>query len=256
MPGSSGDAQRLAAHPAIVTGGAAGIGAAVARRLAQEGAGVVVVDVSGAGHDVVASIEESGDAAVFVRADVRSEDEWRRIVAVARERFGPIQVLINNAADYEVRAAHDLSAVEWAVQLEACLTTAFLGVRACLPDLLVTGGNVVMVSSVHAHVGLPGHPAYAAAKAGLLALARQLAVEYGPAVRVNAVTPGPILTPRWDGLDLDARRASAAATALSRLGSPEEVAAAVAFLASSDASYVTGSELRVDGGWSITKSSS
>jgi NAD(P)-dependent dehydrogenase (short-subunit alcohol dehydrogenase family) len=113
----------------------------------------------------------------------------------------------------------------------------------------------VIISSVHANFGLPGRPAYAAAKGGLVSLGRQLAVEYGPQLRVNTVLPGPILTSAWDHISEADRELSAAATAAGRLGSPDEVAAAVAFLASGDAAYVTGASLVVDGGWSAMKSS-
>jgi glucose 1-dehydrogenase len=113
----------------------------------------------------------------------------------------------------------------------------------------------VFVSSVHARFGLPGHPAYAAAKGALLALCGQLAVEYAPRVRVNAVLPGPILTPAWDGIGEADRRLTVEATPASRFGTPAELAAAIAFLASPEASFITGASLVVDGGWSVAKAS-
>jgi NAD(P)-dependent dehydrogenase (short-subunit alcohol dehydrogenase family) len=108
---------------------------------------------------------------------------------------------------------------------------------------------------VHALVGLPGHPAYAAAKGGLTALTRQLAVEYGPAVRVNCVLPGPILTPTWDRVGHEERQLSIRQTVAGRFGEPREVAAVIAFLACDEASFMTGASVVVDGGWSIFKAS-
>jgi NAD(P)-dependent dehydrogenase (short-subunit alcohol dehydrogenase family) len=203
---------------------------------------------------VVKRIEADGGRARAVLADVSDENAWSAVVRAA-DRFGPVGVLVSNAYAVEIAPAHATSRASWDRQLAVSLTGTFLGFRACLPGLRATRGSVVVISSVHAHFGLPGRPAYAAAKGALVSLARQLAVEYGPGLRVNAVLPGPILTSAWDGISAADRERSAAATAAGRLGTPEEVAAAVAFLASPEASYITGTSLVVDGGWSATKSS-
>jgi NAD(P)-dependent dehydrogenase (short-subunit alcohol dehydrogenase family) len=239
----------------VVTGAASGIGAACAVRLAEEGAAVVLADVRPA-DDVAARISSAGGRARAVVADVSRADDWARIAATARDTFGPVGVLVSNAYTVEVVAAGEMTPASWERQIAVNLTGTFLGVRTLLVDLLADDGSVVVVSSVHALVGLPGHPAYAAAKGGLVALARQLAVEYGPALRVNTVLPGPVLTAAWDRVSEVDRARSVAETVAGRFGTPAEVAAAVAFLASSEAAFITGASLVVDGGWTAVKSSS
>ncbi|MYV51985.1 SDR family oxidoreductase, partial [Streptomyces sp. SID3212] len=203
---------------------------------------------------VAAGIRTAGGRAAFVTADVSGPGDWDRIVAVAHT-FGPVGVLVSNAYTVDVAPAHTMTLASWERQLAVNLTGGFLGFRAVLPDLREQRGAVVLTSSVHAHKGIPGHPAYAASKGALLSLCGQLAVEYGPEVRVNAVLPGPILTAAWDRVPAEDRERSVAETAARRFGRPEEVAAAVAFLAAEEASYITGSSLLVDGGWSVVKAS-
>jgi NAD(P)-dependent dehydrogenase (short-subunit alcohol dehydrogenase family) len=246
---------RFTGRTAVVTGAASGIGAATAERLAQEGAAVVLADIAEErGAAVAERISKDGGRARFVTADVSAEEDWGRIAAAARD-FGPVDVLVSNAYTVDVTPAHETSLGSWQRQLDVNLTGAFLGFKAVLPDLRARRGAVVLTSSVHAHKGIPGHPAYAASKGALLSLCGQLAVEYGPEVRVNAVLPGPILTAAWDRVPPDDRARSIAETAAGRFGTPEEVAAAIAFLSSDEASYITGASLVVDGGWSVVKSS-
>ncbi|MGH9094193.1 MAG: SDR family NAD(P)-dependent oxidoreductase [Acidimicrobiales bacterium] len=254
--------QRFAGQVAVITGAASGIGAASARRLAAEGAHVVIADVDGdAGrtttasiNDAVSAIDGAGDA-VYADCDVADAGAWSGIRALVEERWGRLDVLHSNAYTDVVAPAHQLEEEGWDRTLAVNLKATYLATRAVIDLLARHEGSIVVTSSVHALIGLPGRPAYAAAKGGLCALARQLAVEYGPAVRVNAVLPGPILTPNWRDVSPADREASSEATVAGRLGTPEEVAATVAFLASRDASYITGASLTVDGGWSVKKES-
>jgi len=148
---------------------------------------------------------------------------------------------------------HELDERDWNRQMDVCLKQVFLSVKTAMPHLIEAHGVMINTSSVHALMGFSQHAAYDAAKGAISALTRQLAVEYGPDVRVNAVLPGGILTAAWDGVSEGEIAHFAGQAVAKRLGHPEEVAAVVAFLASEDASYITGEGVVVDGGWSITR---
>lgn len=243
---------RFAGTTVVVTGAGSGIGAAAAVRFAAEGAYVVVTNRTAAKAELVAeSIRRTDGQAIACGLDVAHTAEWSALRDELHRTGRRVDVVVNNAYALEMLPAHEVSEASWSRQIEVDLSAVYHSVRAFMPDLIEGEGTLINVASAHAIVAWKRHPAYAAAKGGVLALTRQLAVEYGPRVRVNALVPGPVMTPTWDGVSDDRIAAVAGGTALGRLGTAEEVAGAIAFLASADAAYITGAHLVVDGGQTI-----
>ncbi|WP_128436529.1 SDR family NAD(P)-dependent oxidoreductase [Streptomyces cyaneus] len=245
------DTTRFAGYGVLITGAARGIGAAVARRLAEEGARVLVTDVDGPEAEKTASkLRESGLTARASACDVADRASVEAAVAHAVDTFGSLDVLVNSAASCtpDTPLFEDGPDEAWARDLDVTLTGTYRCCRAALPHLAAGGrGAIVNIGSVNGLQDFGNH-AYSAAKAGLGSLTRTLAGHAASrAVRVNLVTPGTVRTSAWEGreAELDAIRPL---YPLGRVGEPEDIAAAVAFLASRDAAWITGTTLTVDGG--------
>ncbi|MFC9659987.1 SDR family oxidoreductase [Nocardia sp. NPDC127606] len=227
----------------VVTGGARGIGAAVARTLVKSGAGVVVADILERDGTTIAA--DLGPQAVFRRLDVTDEDEWRRVLDDAEATFGPLAVLVNNAGIVDFGGVESESPAQFRHVLDVNLVGAWLGMYLAAPRLRAAGdGVIVNVSSTAGLIGYSGIAGYVASKWGLRGLTKAAALELGNAnVRVCSVHPGPIRTPMTAGMDPSV----AAGQPLPRFGEPEEVAAMIGFVIS-EATFSTGSEFVLDGG--------
>jgi NAD(P)-dependent dehydrogenase (short-subunit alcohol dehydrogenase family) len=253
-------ADRLRDRVAIVTGAGQGIGEAIARRFAQQGAKVVIAEINPTtGSAVAESLRVEGGQAHFVATDVSRAETIEAMVAETTQRFGPPSILVNNAGINVFSDPLQLSDAEW----DRCFSVDLLGVwhccKAVLPGMLAHGGgSIVNIASVHAFQIIPHCFPYPVAKHGLLGMTRALAVEYAArGVRVNAVCPGYIATQinenYWASFpDPEAERTRAASRQpMNRIGTVDEVAWPTVFLASDEASYITGAMLVIDGGGSI-----
>jgi NAD(P)-dependent dehydrogenase (short-subunit alcohol dehydrogenase family) len=240
---------RFDGRVALVTGGASGIGRATALRFAEEGAAVVVADVQDdAGRAVVAEIEGAGGRASYRHLDVTDEQGWAETVAATLEAHGRLDVLVNNAGIGDTEPIEVTSLDTWNKVVAVTQTSVFLGTRAAAEALKASGhGSIVNISSMYGIVGSGVSPAYHAAKGAVRLLTKTVALGWATeGVRVNSVHPGFIDTPILGDTD---RNMLIAGTPMGRLGRPEEIAAAILWLASDEASFVTGAELVVDGGY-------
>jgi 3alpha(or 20beta)-hydroxysteroid dehydrogenase len=243
-------AGKLTGKVAIITGAAQGMGEAQAKLFAREGAKVVLADINANGARIA---EEIGSAAIFVKHDVTSEEDWAALIATAEERFGAINILVNTAAIAELGPLESMSKESFERQLRVNTLGVFLGMRAVVPSMATAGGGaIVNIGSVAALKPLlAGQGAYGASKWGMRGLTQIAALEFiSKNIRVNAIHPGPIDTPMMRSSVPDPSILGGI-TAANRVGRPEEVAAATLFLVSDDASFVYGADLPVDGGQTI-----
>ena len=244
---------RLENKVALISGGARGMGAVEAKMFAAEGAKVVIGDMLGdEGRQVEAEINESGGECVFVQLDVTDENAWQDAVATTVARFGKLDILINNAGIARINSVEDTTSEEWDLVMDINAKGVFLGTKAAIPEIRKAGGgSIVNISSI---AGLTGGrtSSYAASKGAVRLLTKSTAIQYAvDGIRCNSVHPGVIETPMTTPIMLntpEGRELNASRHPLGRFGQPEDIAYGVLFLASDESSFMTGSELVIDGG--------
>ncbi|MEJ2127830.1 MAG: SDR family NAD(P)-dependent oxidoreductase [Woeseiaceae bacterium] len=248
---------RMEGKVALITGGTSGIGSAAAIRLAAEGAAVAITGRNPErGNTVVSQIIDSGGDAIFIKSDVRLAEDCRNAVEKTLERFGKIDVLFNNAGVFYPKTVPECTEEEWDETIDSSLKGAFLMSKYTLPSMIEQGsGSIIHTSSGWGILGGNDAAAYCAAKGGLVIMAKAMAIDHGPdGIRVNCVCPGDVMTPMLEddaekrGMTWDEYAAGAVERPLGRIGTVDEIADAVLFLASDESSFVTGESLIVDGG--------
>jgi NAD(P)-dependent dehydrogenase (short-subunit alcohol dehydrogenase family) len=247
-------AGRLEEKVALITGAARGIGEAHARIFAAEGASVVVADVLvDQGKALASRLRDEGRNAIFQKLDITSEDNWAIAVSAAVENFGKLTTLINNAAIFNAYGLEATSFTDWNTVITVNLTGSFLGMKAAMPELLKTGNAAIInICSLYGLIGTTGYTAYHSSKGGLRMLSKAVALEYaGRGVRVNTVFPGDTKTPAWFNLTEEENAKVRSLVPMGIEAEPRDIAYGSLYLASDEARYLTGSELVIDGGWSI-----
>ena len=244
---------RLEGKVALITGGARGQGAAEATLFAREGAKVVIGDVLDAeGTKVAAEIGESGGDALFVHLDVTSEADWLQAIGTAVSSYGRLDILVNNAGIWRGGRVEDTTVEEWDSILDVNAKGVFLGTKLAIPEMRkLGGGSIINISSTAGLVGSPRSSAYSASKGAVRLFTKTTAVQYGKeGIRANSIHPGPVDTAMADQISPgeEGRKVSAARTLIGRMGTPEDIAYGALYLASDESSFVTGSELVIDGG--------
>jgi NAD(P)-dependent dehydrogenase (short-subunit alcohol dehydrogenase family) len=243
---------RFASKVAIVTGGASGIGEETVKLFAQEGAKVVIADFSERGQEVSDRFNREGLDTFFVKTNVVDEDDVKNMVTQTVNKYGRVDILFANAGIAKDGPAHELSVDAWQRTIDINLSGVFICDKYAIQQMLSqgAGGVIVNCGSIHSHVGKASVTAYAAAKGGVKLLTQTLGIDYAAkGIRVNAVCPGYIDTPLIAGRNEAITEHLVGLHPMKRLGKPEEVAKAVLFLASDDASFITGASLLVDGGY-------
>ena len=244
---------RLRGKVCLISGGAIGIGSAQTRLFATEGARVAIGDILETESQSLAwEITEAGGECIFVKLDVTREEDWELAVQTAVKRFGKLDVLVNNAGVYQRATVEDTTADGWDRVMEVNAKGAFLGTKAVIPAMRAAGGgSIVNMSSIAGLIGTKSSTAYNASKGAVRLLTKSTALQYArEGIRANSVHPGPVTTDMLSQLfpTAEERQDRLAKVPLRRFGTPEDVAQAVLFLASDESSFMTGSELVIDGG--------